>query len=49
VQGQAVLGAFEDDVKATIDFDINAIVLPQSKQEFAFVRVSGNTLAEEYP
>jgi len=24
-------------------------VLPQSKQEFAFVRVSGNTLAEEYP
>jgi hypothetical protein len=23
-------------------------VLPQSKQELAFVRVSGNTLAEEY-
>jgi hypothetical protein len=23
-------------------------VLPQSKQEFAFVRVSGNTLAEEH-
>jgi hypothetical protein len=24
-------------------------VLPQSKQELAFVRVSGNTLAEEHP
>jgi multidrug efflux pump subunit AcrB len=24
-------------------------VLPQSKQEFAFARVSGNTLAEEHP
>jgi ribosomal protein L18E len=26
-----------------------AAVLPQSKQELAFVRVSGNTLAEEHP
>jgi prepilin-type N-terminal cleavage/methylation domain-containing protein len=27
----------------------NATVLPQSKREFAFVGVSGNTLAEEDP
>src|SRR5262245_21040830 len=28
---------------------IEGTVLPQSESEFAFVRVSGNTLAEEHP